>query len=473
MEGESISGGKLHIIESYTVQPMVNTESMQKIVTEAKAGNKQSVLKPRIEAIHAGRTRNNNIYPAEKLRGDRMFKDANGNVMPSGVHSFTMPYPKPMVIDHYPTADNCTGRITNAQFIKDATGKEMIVIIPEITSEDAIQKVMDGRYLTVSVGATTDSAICNICGKDIIKEGWCEHEKGETYDGVQCGWIVGNLWFDECSWVAVPADTTARVTDPGEVATMEAYMEVGNEFYNLSGNQASALTESAANTLGLVGSKEQPKGGLGTMTEEEKALAAKEGDTGTQEPTPTEPEKPAEGAQDPAGSTEPTVDEQLAAKDATIAEKDNQISTLTADKTSLEEQIATLNAQVTELQAEKQTLITQAAEMTANAHKDLVERVVDLKITLGKPGVENKEEAVTEHMARAEQSLKDSYIDLIAELKTGKKQYIPESVQRPGVGAISGEPNATIEGTKPSAPAVKDASDVVKSLLTGSYRNNK
>jgi hypothetical protein len=482
MEGESISGGKLHIVESYTVKPVVNTESMKKIVTEAKAGNKKSVLKPRIEAIHAGRTRNNNIYPAEKLRGDRMFKDANGNVMPSGVHSFTMPYPKPMVIDHYPTADNCTGRITNAQFIKDAAGREMIVIIPEVTSEDAIEKVLDGRYLTVSVGATTDSAYCNICGKDIINEGWCEHEKGQVYDGSVCGWIVGNLWFDECSWVAVPADTGAMVMDTGEVATMEAYMEVGNEFYDLSKqNGTSTITESAANTLGLVGSKDQPKGGLTQMPNEEKVPGTEEEvkdqpvEEHIEDPVPAEPEgTPTEGAQVPAGSEEPTAEEQLAAKDTVIAEKDNEISTLVTEKTSLEEKVATLESRVSELETEKQTLIDQQTEANASAHQDLVERVVDLKIGLGKPGVENREEAVAEHMGRSEQSLKDSYIDLMAEFKVGgKRQFIPEKVENPGaVGAVSGEPNTQIEGTvtKPSAPAVKDANEILKNLLTGSYR---
>lgn len=248
--GESISNGKLHIKESVTVENKTVAEP-KLIVTEAVKDGKKTVLKPRISAIHAGRTRNNNIYPSEKLRGDISFKSENGEFKPTGVYSFTKPYPKPMIIDHMPAADNVTGRITNAQFIKDtATNVESIIIIPEITSTDAIEKILDGRYLTVSVGVETDSARCNICGKDIIEQGWCEHEKGVDYEGTICGWILGNIWFDECSWVAVPADPNAQVQLPGEVTAMEAYVGVENEYFDVSCTK-STLTESAIESLGL------------------------------------------------------------------------------------------------------------------------------------------------------------------------------------------------------------------------------
>lgn len=462
--------------ESYIVKPVINESSVDKVLTEAKADNKVSVLKPRIEAIHAGRTRNNNIYPAEKLRGDRTFKDANGNIMPTGVHSFTQPYPKPMVIDHNPTADNCTGRITNAQFVKDAvTGKEMIVIIPEITSEDAIQKVKDGRYMTVSVGSETDSAICNICGKDIINEGWCEHDKGQSYDGVVCGWIVGNIWFDECSWVAVPADTTAMVTDPGEAITMEAYMEVNGEHFNLSNESGvSKLSESAANTLGLVDSKKQPEGGLQTMPKINNDPTEVKEDVVDKPTTNPDVGVLSEDAKD-APEIEPDAkDAIIAERDATIVSKDAEIETLKTEKAELEAQIASLNKEKEDLEADKQALITQCTEVKASAFQDLVEKVVDLKIGLGKPGTENREESVNEHMTRSEQSLKDSYTDLMAEFKTTKKQFVPSKVTAPGASAIDGEPNSVIEGLttdkEPSAPVVLTAEQILKNLLRGDYR---
>lgn len=491
MEGESISSGKLHIVESYVVQPKIDKDGSQKIFTEAKEGSKKLVLKPRIEAIHAGRTRNHNIYPSERLRGDRSYKDpTSGKLTPSGVYSFTMPYPKPMVTDHEPTADNTTGRITNAQFIKDAiTGRDMIVIIPEITSPDAIEKVLDGRYMTVSVGATTDSARCNICGKDIINEGWCEHDKGQEYDGVVAGWIVGNLWFDECSWVAVPADTDARVMDTGEASVMEAYIGVEGQFYDLA-NGTSVIKESVANTLGLVVSEEQPKGGSKTvsnptnitvlaeefdaMKEKADKVASLEEKVSTLESTIAEKETEINTYKEDVAAKDTTIAEKdvlIAEKDAAIQEKDTSISTLTGEKSDLEEKVATLEANVSELETDKQALVDQNTEMAANAHKDLVERVVDFKIALNKPGIENRDDAISEHMERAKESLKDSYVDLLSELTKKNAKYIPEKVQRPGVGAIPGEPNSTIEGaTGVETLKELDTEEILKALFSGQFR---
>lgn len=480
-EGESISSGKLHFYESYTVQPKIDKDSSQKIITEAKEGSKKLILRPRIEAIHAGKTRNNNIYPSERLRGDRSYKDPiSGKLIPSGVYSFTMPYPKPMITDHTPTADNTTGRITNAQFIKDAiTGKDTIVIIPEITSPDAIEKILDGRYLTVSVGATTDSARCNICGKDIINEGWCEHDKGQEYDGIVCGWIIGNLWFDECSWVAVPADTDARVIDPGEANTMEAYMEVENHFYDLS-HGASIITESVASTLGLVISEEQPKGGLVTVSKPTEITVVAEDFNAIKEKA----DKVA-GLEEKVSTLEGTITqkdveintakEDIIAKDTALQEQEGKVSTLTVEKTDLEAKISTLTVEKETLEASKQELLDQQTEAAANAHKDLVERVIGLKIALGKVELDKREEEVASHMDRATESLKDSYVDLLSELTKGKAQFVPGKVQKPGIGAIPGEPNSTIEGADGVPPETLEELDtekILKALFSGQFRRS-
>jgi hypothetical protein len=469
MEGESISSGRLHIVENYIVQPKIDKKGSQKIFTEAKDDSKKLVLRPRIEAIHAGRTRNNNIYPSERLRGDRSYKDpVSGKFVPSGVYSFTMPYPKPMVTDHEPTADNTTGRITNAQFIKDSiTGKDMIVIIPEITSPDAIEKVLDGRYMTVSVGATTDSARCNICGKDIINEGWCEHDKGQEYDGVIAGWIVGNLWFDECSWVAVPADTDARVTDIGEASVMEAYIEVEDQFYDLA-NGASVITESAANTLGLVVSEEQQKGGPDTVSNPTNITMLAEQFNAIEEKA-----NKVDGLEEKVSTLEGTIAEKdteidgfkenIATKDAAIAEKDLAIQ-------EKDTSISTLETRISELEAEKQTLVDQNTEMAASAHKDLVERVVDLKIALNKISNESREDAISEHTGRAKESLKDSYTDLLTEFTKRTVRNIPGKVQSPGIGAIPGESNSTVEGTTTESLEELDTEKILKALFSGQFR---
>jgi hypothetical protein len=194
---------------------------------------------PKIEAIHPGATRNHNRYVAEKLRGNFEKK--------SGIYSWTYPYPKPMIYNHDPSdVRQISGRIYNAQYVSNGiSGKEAVVIIPKITNQEDIRRILDGELLTVSIGASTDSAVCNICGTDLINEDFCGHHKGETYDGIVCEYIVGDVWFDECSWVTVPADSNAQVVDTG-VQVAEAFAQIGDDYYNLTKESANAKLQKAA-----------------------------------------------------------------------------------------------------------------------------------------------------------------------------------------------------------------------------------
>ena len=187
-------------------------------------------LMPRIEAIHAGRTRNYNHYPADKLRGDASIQ--------SGVYSWLQPYAKPVIYNH-DTNTEATGRIYSAAYAEyTQAGRPGIIVVPKITESNAIKALKDGRLLTVSIGATSDAAICSICGTDIINEGYCGHMKGETYDGRTAEWITGNLWFDELSWVNVPADKDAMVVD----TQSSIFLDVPRESDTIEQSASSDLT---------------------------------------------------------------------------------------------------------------------------------------------------------------------------------------------------------------------------------------
>lgn len=190
-----------HISETFTIQaPPGDTSS---IIKESSSG--EEYIMPRIEAIHAGTTKNFNHYLADKLKGDFEKK--------SGVYSWTHPYNKPVIYNH-DTSTDATGRVEKAAYTDyTSTGKPGIVIIPKITDSEAVKAIKDGRLLTVSIGATTDSITCSISGKNILKDGFSGYQKGEYYDGVLCEWIIGDLWFDEVSWVNVPADENAQIVD--------------------------------------------------------------------------------------------------------------------------------------------------------------------------------------------------------------------------------------------------------------------
>ena len=194
---------------------------MSKVETPSTAlkeyAEQSEFLMPRIEAIHAGRTRNYNHYPADKLRGDASIH--------SGVYSWLQPYAKPVIYNH-DTNTEATGRVYSAAYAEyTRAGRPGLIVIPKITESNAIQALKDGRLLTVSIGASSDAAICSICGTDIVNEGYCGHMKGEEYEGRVAEWITGNLWFDELSWVNVPADAEAMVVD----TQSSIYMDVPRE----------------------------------------------------------------------------------------------------------------------------------------------------------------------------------------------------------------------------------------------------
>lgn len=230
-------------------------------VSEGQTQTTPSGLQVRIAATHSGIiTRNNGFYLPDKMR--------------KGSSSFTDHFPKPVLVHHDEHSDPI-GRVYAADYVDtsgsiqdqfnlkqglpvhDKSGKQVgvitdvllkdfveakmpygmqvdtvrtllrdslldeadysglghIQIVAHISDHAAIQKLLDGRYLTGSVGATTDRAICAICRQDWTKEGKCEHKPGGIYDGQKCFIITGNLLYDEYSFVNKPADRHSRVLE--------------------------------------------------------------------------------------------------------------------------------------------------------------------------------------------------------------------------------------------------------------------
>jgi hypothetical protein len=81
-----------------------------------------------------------------------------------------------------------------------------------ITDPDAVAQILDGRYMTVSTGMTSDRAICSDadCHQDWVSSGPCEHKPGK--DG--CFLIAGDLRYEEAfSFVVNPGDDEAVVSN--------------------------------------------------------------------------------------------------------------------------------------------------------------------------------------------------------------------------------------------------------------------
>ena len=80
----------------------------------------------------------------------------------------------------------------------------------KISDKDAIEKILDERYLTVSTSMISDSARCSVCGTDWVQSGPCEHHRGGVYDDKVCVLVPGHMAYDHLGIVNAPADPHAN-----------------------------------------------------------------------------------------------------------------------------------------------------------------------------------------------------------------------------------------------------------------------
>ena len=111
---------------------------------------------------------------------------------------------------------------------KDWPGLGRMRVQARITDEKAIEKFLDGRYITFSAGSTTDRHVCSICQNDWAKGDICEHRHGKIYDGELCVFITGTFEVLEGSVVNMPADDLSQVLTM-EFSDMPSYPDVSLE----------------------------------------------------------------------------------------------------------------------------------------------------------------------------------------------------------------------------------------------------
>jgi len=199
-------------------------------------------LVAQIDMTHAGIvTRNYGFYMPAKMR--------------KGATTFTKDFYKPVLVGHDEISDSTpVGRVIESNYVdttgeyvmsdsylkriynwmderedkKDATIDFVNYIITNydskdnyrglghirgtlsITDEEAIQAVLDKRYLTVSTSMISDSARCSVCGTDWVEEGMCEHSRGQVYDDQVCVLIPGSMRYEHVGIVNSPADPHAH-----------------------------------------------------------------------------------------------------------------------------------------------------------------------------------------------------------------------------------------------------------------------
>lgn len=188
---------------------------------------------------HSGRRINNRIYPTLGQQ--------------KGINTVLKPYPKPILQNHDKDKDPI-GRFVSAEWedlsdeaikffnnvddymevvnayngndpkqIYSVMKKYNLLTNPEwpglgrmkvkahITDKEAVEKFLDGRYITFSAGSNTNRHVCSICDSDWAKGDMCEHRHGRIYDGEICVFITGDFNVMEGSVVNMPADDLSQL----------------------------------------------------------------------------------------------------------------------------------------------------------------------------------------------------------------------------------------------------------------------
>jgi hypothetical protein len=207
-----------YIVE-HVAEISVSTQLAKRFL-EAHDQKLPPVIYPELRVLTADKkTKNRTYYPESSLRGDA---DRG-----TGLISFTRPYPIPVIRDHLTGGSSLFGPAESseiygrvfkpAQYLR--LGNEgFIRALPSITHPEAIEGVLTGRWLTVSLGSQAQSVKCSVCSTELTKEG-CDHERGDFYpvegEGEkECYWIIGDIVAKEISFVISPSDDQAGVLNP-------------------------------------------------------------------------------------------------------------------------------------------------------------------------------------------------------------------------------------------------------------------
>ena len=89
-----------------------------------------------------------------------------------------------------------------------------------VTDPDAIKKILDGRYFTVSTAMAPKGAYCSSCAQEGNLVDWatqmCEHDRGDIVDGVECVAVPFLYEWEEVSPVNNPAAPLSQIVEIGE-----------------------------------------------------------------------------------------------------------------------------------------------------------------------------------------------------------------------------------------------------------------
>lgn len=180
-------------VENITLY-MPEIENDLNTVIESDVSDKKKLI-IELAAIHEGLTANYNNYRADELE--------------KSLATWVQPYPKPIITNHDQTSESL-GRVMAAKMDKEADGSSYIRLQVAVTGTENIEKCLDERYLTGSVGGRAESAKCSICNVEWSNASMfslpCKHQRGKVYNGKLAYMELSDISWKEYSFVNVPAD---------------------------------------------------------------------------------------------------------------------------------------------------------------------------------------------------------------------------------------------------------------------------
>ena len=345
----------------------------------------------RIEALHC--------YPHATGNFTRYMSQA----CKASLQEWTEPYERPTIMYHNDYDGVVNGRIKNAYMgTSELSGTDCLMLeasAPEWKTRDGI---MSGILKTVSVGVSGTDVRCSICGAQLSEGEFCEHIRGNVYDGQTCYWDVYEFIPKELSYVIVPSDKYAQVVgvitaDYAEESEGTTCDSTRKTVFNLTNKECQKSDKTLDMREGLTDDIKQKEINDSNMDEKDKKMAE-------------------------ALKMNENLQTSITALQNDKVSLTEQLAEVTKEKVSLQEDNKTLKEQI----AAKDLEITQQKELREAQEKENEKLQKEMKVSLVETLTALREKANKSKIEKLEErsldSLRDSINDLKEELKVQQLQ---------------------------------------------------
>jgi predicted nucleic acid-binding Zn-ribbon protein len=473
--------------DSTIIEPSI-ASSLKRDASDIIRRERGTRLEVEIDATHSGVITNRRVYPSKFVSTGYLsfFSKEKGG---------SSDYDKP-ILKHHDIVNDAIGRIVGAkytqlkfgdQFLYDylypdemgSKGSGVVTVKGIITDPESINKIVDGRYLSVSAGHSSDTFICSVCADSLYT---CEHIPGESYESEDsdemklCYGITGTMTYNEVSFVNLPAQPVAKLLNYNwkdeskdtwntnaltsfskgkkEMVRTFKLIDEDGELSLLNGEHRSSVKKTVVAVSPAIAEKLKHKVSSEDQKSNDEITDVRQDEVGT-----TSGVSDVEQDLDKAKNLDNTSN-----KEITMDAK--QIEKLEADSQGLKDELTAAKAKIQELEkqveakdSQIQRLTTDATEMQTKMSKSLAFSLATLKVRLKKPGTEgidskDKLDSYVQTLsARSVDSLQDSLEDILMEMpKTPEAPVEPKGKTVAELAADSKVESPTLsKGAKPVA----------------------